>query len=234
MSEYQNKDKLIDNISQLYKNLGHLEKEVQEYEIQERRSSKRTNEGESNVVDAKRLKSTVVVKSIDEHQETEVENSPRPAAKPLGEGNRRLMQNLLFGTLVQRKKETEKPDEVTSKRMEVDKMIEDKVEKTPDLILQQKKEEIIRKKEKAEKEIKELKMNIEAQEKELNELFSVETNENLTYFAKTKTLPAVYFIPRKVDEWSQSTFGFKVPHVSIDEEVMDTETKPIEIEVNES
>jgi hypothetical protein len=236
MSDYKNKEKqLLDSISQLYKNLGHLEKEVHDYEIQERRS-KRTHEGEPNVV-AKRLKSTVVVKSIDEHQETaEVENPvPRPTARSVDTGNKRLLQNLLFGPLAQRKKEIEKPDENTSKRMELDKIIEEKVDKNPELILQQKKDEATKKKLEAEEEMKELKKNIESQEKELSELINAETKGNLSYFAKTKTQPVVYFIPRKVDEWSSSTFGFNIPQEPVAEEAKEaTETNAIEVEVNES
>jgi hypothetical protein len=232
MSDYQKKEKqLLDSISQLYKNLGQLEKDVREYEVQERRA-KRNHEGDPNLVN-KRIKSTVVVKSIDEHQETtETENAlPRPAAKAVDRGNARLLQNLLFAPLAQRKKEIEKPDENETKRMELDKIIEEKVEKTPDLIMQHRKEEATKKKLEAEEEMKELQKNIESQEKELNELISAENNGNLTYFALTKTKPAIYFVPRKVDEWSQSTFGFQIPQVHTTEEVKDTETNHIEVEV---
>lgn len=116
MSDYQNKEKkLLGSISQLYKDLGQLEKNVQEYEIKERRvaTTKRTHEGETTV--AKRLKSTVIVKSIDEQEKAEPENSrPRPVVKTSEADrarNSRLFGGLLFKPLAEFKNKEENLDE---------------------------------------------------------------------------------------------------------------------------
>jgi hypothetical protein len=114
------------NLLQLHRNLKQLEKREHEIDAQEKRVAERNAKrllAENDPTQAaqgsvKRLKSTVVVKSIEPALEP-VEDSPKPVPRPVAPTsdsergrNRRLLGNLLLGTLSQFQKQVvEKPDE---------------------------------------------------------------------------------------------------------------------------
>jgi len=201
--------KLENDLFNLYRTVEVFEVKLGKMELDEARSNKR-NRGEENDGSRKRLRSTVVVKNIEEPTEViEEKPEPRPVIKTT-EGdrvrNKRLFGNLLVGTLNKFKETTEK-DEDRIKRIEVEKNIEMRVEK--DSLLNKEIEKRKALKEELQNKILEVMNNIQQKEKELKERIITEQAENLSYFAATKAGPCIYFIPSKIDEWSLSTFGMK-------------------------
>jgi len=57
----------------------------------------------------------------------------------------------------------------------------------------------------------EIKTLIQEKEKEVKDQILQNHQSYLPYYSLTKTQPAIYFVPRKLDEWSQTTFGFTIP-----------------------
>jgi len=185
------------------------------------RTVKRSNDGtDLNSVTTKRVKSTVVVKNIDEPSFEPENPAPRPTiASSEGDRmrNRRLFGNLLMGTLTKFKEESaQTTPEVVSKRAEVDKQIEQKVEKDQENFWSKERDSILSKKKDCETQIEDLKKQIAEKEKESKEKIYSDHYNYLEYYCKTKTKPSVCFRPHKCDEWSQTTFGFKVPEEEAD------------------
>jgi len=228
MTDHAGVQKLLqDDLLQLYKNLAQLEKKSHELEIQEKRvverHAKRTQEHDQREGSAKRLKSAVVVKNIDETQ-TEAEPAvPRPAIKATESDrgrNRRLLGNLLLGTLAKFKEEQKATDENVAKRSMIEKEIEDKVEKDQESLVKKEMDTIVGSRTDVSNELTQTRASIEAKERELKETILREHSSYLEYYATTKTQPLVYFRPAKLDEWSSGAFGFKIPPA--DEEQVQT------------
>jgi len=162
---------------------------------------KRSQETDQNQGSVKRLKSAVVVKSIDVEASEQVENSqPRPIAKTSESErgrNRRLLGSLLLGTLNKFKQEAVQPDDSNTKRLEIEKEVEEKVEKDQELLIKKEMDLISTRRQEVDEEMSSIRQSIETKEQELKDHILTDHNSYFTFYAMTKTEPKVYFRPKK-------------------------------------
>jgi len=188
-----------------------LSLEEKEKQHEARNSVKRRRDDEGPDEPSKKLRSVV---------STTTERSPSPERRPQvvaraqdEKRNRRLFGALVQGTLskFREQKKAEESDERSINRLNVEKEIAQRIDAGREQTLQKERERIKLEKDECKAEHDGLTHILEQKCAELQTVRRVHYESLLSCFGKTKTTPVLYFLPAKLDEWSQTTFNIFPP-----------------------
>jgi len=217
-------ENIENEIRRLRRNQQQLKLRIEELDlkeiIEEKRSLKRSREEPhaevEDVMNNKRLKSVAVATEegpvvVEEQKPEEVEER-KPALRETNADktrNRRLIGNLLLGTLnkIQKDKDREEQDERLQKRQEIVRTIDSRVQCSQESLWIKEKEKIVAEKNECKEQLEQIAIQILQKEQEFLEQKEKEYLGLLTGFVKTITKPEIYFLPSKLDSWTDQVFG---------------------------
>eukprot|EP01126_Amoeba_proteus_P037052 TRINITY_DN3797_c0_g1_i5.p1 TRINITY_DN3797_c0_g1~~TRINITY_DN3797_c0_g1_i5.p1 ORF type:complete len:320 (+),score=97.97 TRINITY_DN3797_c0_g1_i5:1-960(+) len=194
------------------KRLGDLEAREQ---VQEGTNKRRRDEDEDDH-SSKKLRSVVSLVRHENDRSPSPPKKERPTLRSTKEDvarNRRML-GVLQGTLTkfQVDKLNEEKTERIQERLKVEKVINNRLDSDRERIRNQEREKLKKEKEECLAEFKKLQDSFETKCNQLKELRRQQQEALLSHFGKTKTTPQLYFLPAKLDDWTEKEFGIKLPN----------------------